>query len=100
MKGEKAAFLLFSGIINKKKLTFIMFFSVQSQLNICKKEKCYFIVYVNDKIPLFVEKIERDEKLWENTMLPILLQFYKECVGPELIRGNLRKGKRLFCVAI
>lgn len=61
---------------------------MQGQLNICQKEKCFFIVYVNDKIPIFIEEIKRDVNFWEEKMLPILKQFYL-----ELFR--MKKGKNV-----
>lgn len=63
-------------------------------MNITKFNECFLIVYVNDNIPIFVEKIVRDKKLWYENMLPILKQFYKECIAPEIVRGNLKKNKK------
>ncbi|KAK4877164.1 hypothetical protein RN001_009670 [Aquatica leii] len=73
---------------------YISFLKVQGQLNITNKSKCYFIVYVNDKVELHVEEIHRDEQFWNESMLPVLQQFYIECIGPEIIRNNIGNGKR------
>lgn len=67
---------------------------MQGQLNITGKQKCYFVIYINDKIELHIEKIERDEHFWLQNMLPKLTRFYKECIAPEIVRNNLGKGLR------
>lgn len=56
-------------------------------------EICYFVVYVNDKVDLFVEVISRDEDFWNQQMQQKLILFYKTCVAPEIIRKNIEKGK-------
>ncbi|CAH1163408.1 unnamed protein product [Phaedon cochleariae] len=76
------------------KRTHNYYYQIQGQLNIARKSKCYFIVYINDAIDLFVEEIERDAKLWEEKMCPLLVQFYKECICPEIIMDNIGKGRR------
>ncbi|KAK4886349.1 hypothetical protein RN001_002620 [Aquatica leii] len=70
------------------------YYQVQGQLNITNKSKCCFIVYVNDKVELHVEEIHRDEQFWNESMLPVLQQFYIECIGPDIIRNNIGNGKR------
>lgn len=65
---------------------------MQGQLNIANKSKCFFVVYVNDAVDIFVEEIERDTELWEKSMLPKLEKFYKECVAPEIVRNNIGRG--------
>ncbi|KAJ8915596.1 hypothetical protein NQ315_012481, partial [Exocentrus adspersus] len=67
---------------------------VQGQLNICQREKCYFVVYINDEIEVYIEEIKRDEYFWRDKMLPKLIKFYTECIAPEIIRGNLKKNKK------
>lgn len=67
----------------------MLLFQIQGQLNITKKRKCYFIVYISDSVDIFYEEIERDESLWTTQMLPKLIPFYKECICPEIIRGNI-----------
>lgn len=70
------------------------YYQVQGQMNITKRNKCYFIVYVADDIELFVEEISRDEEFWKEKMLPVLIQFYMQCIAPEIVRGNISKHKR------
>ncbi|KAF5274797.1 hypothetical protein FQR65_LT00380 [Abscondita terminalis] len=68
------------------------YYQVQGQLNVSNKNYCYFIVYVDDKTELFVEKINKDQQLWSNVMLPPLIKFYKENVVPEIIQRRAPKG--------
>lgn len=51
------------------------------------------MVYVNDKINLFIEEIVRDAGFWSK-MLPTLITFYRECIAPEIVRNFIDKGKR------
>ncbi|KAJ8909723.1 hypothetical protein NQ315_016769 [Exocentrus adspersus] len=78
--------------IAKDIINFIINLQIQGQLNITKKDTCFFVLYVSDQIELFIEKIKREE-FW-NKMLPVLTSFYKECVAPEIVRKNIDKGKR------
>lgn len=68
------------------------YYQVGGQLNISNRKSCYFVVYVEDKQNLVVEKINKDEHLWENTMLAKLKEFYLENVLPETICRNIPKG--------
>ncbi|XP_031331888.1 uncharacterized protein LOC116162414 [Photinus pyralis] len=70
------------------------YYQVQGTLNITKRSKCYFVVYINDAVPLYIEEIEIDIHFWEHEMVPILLTFYKMCIAPEIIRNNIGKGKK------
>lgn len=65
---------------------------IQGQLNISKRDYCYFIVYVDDKTDLFIEKIYRDIVVWDTKMVPKLIKFYKENVAPEIVRRRVHKG--------
>lgn len=69
------------------------YFQVQGQLNICGKDKCFFIVYIDEKSNLFWEEIQRDEQLWTTVMLPKLRSFYKDCILPEILEPQVRLGK-------
>ncbi|KAJ8913369.1 hypothetical protein NQ315_008761 [Exocentrus adspersus] len=70
------------------------YYQIQEQLNITRKSKCYFVVYITDEMDLFVEEIERDNIFWEQKMLPPLSKFYKECIDPEIVRNNIGNGKK------
>ncbi|XP_031345148.1 uncharacterized protein LOC116172142 [Photinus pyralis] len=68
-------------------------YQVQGTLNIAKRSKCYFVVYINDAVPLYREEIEIDINFWEHEMVPILITFYKMCIAPEIIRTISGKDK-------
>ncbi|KAJ8914123.1 hypothetical protein NQ315_016199 [Exocentrus adspersus] len=82
-----------NGVV-KLKRTHRYYYQIQGQLNIVRKQKCYFIVYVNDTVPLFIEIIEKDEVFWNENMLPSLSTFYRTCIAPEMIRKNIEKGMK------
>lgn len=67
---------------------------IQGQLNISGKDICFFIAYVNDRQPIFVEAILRDEVFWHEIMLPKLQGFYLNCVLPEIVHRRAEKGQK------
>lgn len=67
------------------------YYQIQGQLNVTGRQFCYFVVYINDNVELFVEKIEKDNDLWESYMLPKLVRFYRECVAREIITKRIAK---------
>lgn len=50
-------------------------------------------MFISKDKDVFIEKIDKDVLLWENTMLPKLNQFYKECILPEIILQRIQRGK-------
>ena len=44
---------------------------------------CDFIIYTTKGIS--VQRIEYNEKFWEEDLLPKLLNFYDNCVAPEIV---------------
>ncbi|XP_033739376.1 uncharacterized protein LOC117326767 isoform X1 [Pecten maximus] len=52
------------------------FYQIQGQLNICKKQRCFFVVYTFKDI--FVEEIYVDNYFWSGSMLPKLELFYQK----------------------
>ncbi|XP_061190767.1 uncharacterized protein LOC133198798 isoform X1 [Saccostrea echinata] len=52
------------------------YMQVQGQLNVCKKEKCFFVVYTF--VDIFVEEINVDRVYFCGCMLPKLELFYKK----------------------
>lgn len=56
---------------------------MQGQLHITQKVYCLFVLWIPSGIK--IEKIERDDIFWENKMKKHLLDFYMECLLPELI---------------
>lgn len=76
----------------KLKRTHSYYYQVQGQLNICKKDVCFFIIYINDQQPLYIEQIYKDEQFWKEQMLPKLKLFYNNCILTELVQRNVPKG--------
>ncbi|XP_044758639.1 uncharacterized protein LOC123316560 [Coccinella septempunctata] len=68
------------------------FYQMQGQLNICKQIFCDFVLYSDDDFQ--IERIECDEALWKNIILPKLEKFYMNCILPELIDGRIPRGMR------
>ncbi|XP_069105993.1 uncharacterized protein [Argopecten irradians] len=52
------------------------YYQIQGQLNIYKKQKCFFVVYTFTDI--FVEEIYADNSFWSGSMLPKLELFYQK----------------------
>ncbi|KAK9685425.1 YqaJ-like viral recombinase domain [Popillia japonica] len=69
------------------------YYQIQGQLNVTKRKICYFVIYISDDVPLYVEKIFRDSTLWNNDMLPKIKNFYLNCVLPEIINKNIMNGR-------
>lgn len=63
---------------------------VQGQLNVWKKDFCYFIVYlhIDDMfVDMFVEKIAIDTEYW-NRMIPKLTDFFHGSMLPNLVEAR------------
>lgn len=56
---------------------------VQGQMAIGERPWCDFVIYTNKGIS--VQRIPFNEDFWKNTLLPKLISFYDNCVGPELV---------------
>lgn len=65
---------------------------VQGLLNVTRRKSCYFVVYVDDEKPLFIQKIDRDENFWKTIMLPGLKTFYMGCFLPEVLQHSIHRG--------
>ena len=78
------------------KRTHKYYFQCQGQLNICQATWLDFVVRCERPYQLHIERIYKDESLWNSTMLPKLLTFYQECMLPELTspRNELVPGIR------
>lgn len=72
------------------------YYQIQGQLNIAKREFCYFVVYVDDNTDLYVEIIQKNETLWQNEMLPQLVQFYNDCILQEIVRRRVPRGQNCY----
>lgn len=58
-------------------------YQIQGQLNITKREKCYFVIWTPHGIS--VEIIKIDVSFWNEEMLPKLKNFYLSALLPEII---------------
>lgn len=56
---------------------------IQGQLAICDRPWCDFVVYTPKG--LSVERINFDSNFWNNELLPKLLDFYNNCIAPEIV---------------
>ena len=65
------------------KKTHNYFCQVQGQIAITGREWCDFVVYT--EIGLSVERICFDPSSWNDDLLPKLVAFYDNCLGPELV---------------
>ena len=59
------------------------FAQVQGQLAVGLKPWCDFVIYTTKGIS--VERITFDNEYWTETLLPKLISFYDNCVGPEIV---------------
>ena len=69
------------------------YYHIQAQLNITKRQFCYFVVQSCNDQPQHIEKIEIDKSFWSNVMLPKLKNFYMNCMLPEIIDSRIKRGK-------
>ena len=67
------------------------FYQCQGLLNICNRDWIDFIVRTLNPHQIFIQRIQRDQHLWENIMLPKLQAFYFNALLPEL--ASPRDGK-------
>lgn len=56
---------------------------VQGQMAIGERPWCDFVIYTNKGIS--VQRIAFNEEFWKNKLLPKLLSFFDNCVGPEIV---------------
>lgn len=68
------------------------YFQVQGQLNISKRKYCLFVIYTGDDYPLKIEKIYRDQIMWNEQMVPKLKMFFTEKMLPEIINPQYPHG--------
>ncbi|XP_063414164.1 uncharacterized protein LOC134696586 isoform X2 [Mytilus trossulus] len=89
---EKSSFCLetVSGHLNLKS-THNYFYQCHGLMNICNYPWIDFVVRTLNPHQLFIQRIFRDNTLWENIMLPKLKAFYFNAILPELC--SPRNGK-------
>ena len=59
------------------------FAQIQGQMAIGQRPWCDFVIYTTKGIS--VQRIEYNEKFWEEDLLPKLSNFYDNCVAPEIV---------------
>ena len=67
----------------KLKTTHPYYCQVQSQMDITKRTWCDFIVYTEKGIS--IERIKFDLEFWRDKLLPKLVNFYDNCLAPEIV---------------
>ena len=60
------------------------YYQVQGQMNICDLPWCDFVVRRTNPYDIFIERIYRDKRLWQEEMEPKLSAFYFSHILPEL----------------
>lgn len=56
---------------------------VQGQMGIGKRPWCDFVIYTSRGIS--VERIKFNEDFWHYELLPKLVEFYNNCLAPEIV---------------
>ena len=60
-----------------------IYYQIQGQLNIFNKEWCDFVLRRTNPYEIHIERIIKDERLWENEMSTKLTNFYQKFLLPE-----------------
>lgn len=71
------------------------FYQVQGQLHISNKTKCLFAIWTGDCNEIKTEIILKDNKIWEHIMKPKLINFYMECMLPELVYPRIPRNMKI-----
>lgn len=82
LKQKKNKFWNSNGTVNRRHE---WFYQVQGQLHITKKNLCLLAVWTGKEFPLKIEKITRDDEFWQNQMQTRLVNYYNECLLPEIV---------------
>ncbi|XP_063222664.1 uncharacterized protein LOC134531069 [Bacillus rossius redtenbacheri] len=69
------------------------YYQVQGQLNITGRELCDFVIATPKDF--YIERIEKDEFFWKNTMLPKLEKFYLQCMLPEIVDSRIKRNLKV-----
>ena len=56
---------------------------VQGQLAIGNRPWCDFIVYTQKG--LSIDRVNFDREFWSNKLYPKLIEFYDNCIAPEIV---------------
>lgn len=79
---KKIKFWNCNGTVNRRHE---WFYQIQGQLHITRKNLCLFAVWTGKDFPLKIEKITRDDDFWQNQMKTRLINYYNECLLPEIV---------------
>jgi len=71
------------GDVVKLKETHAYYCQIQGQMAITQRKWCDFVIYTLKGIS--VERIYFNEHFWDKELLPKLIEFYDNCVGPEVV---------------
>ena len=66
------------------------YFQCQGLANICNVPWVDFVVRRTNPYQIHIERIYRDEDLWQSVMLPKLSAFYVKCLLPELASPRIK----------
>lgn len=100
-----AAGMVFEDAIKLKKITFWKmcgnelvlnkshnwYYQVQGQLHVTGRSQCLFAIWFGSNIPLKTELIEKDDLFWENYMKDKLINFFVDCLLPEIIDPRINR---------
>lgn len=94
IKNKKLKFMTVSddGEITGLSKSHIYYYQIQGQLHISKRDICVFAIWTSTKYDLYVERIEKDDDFWENSMVSKLSSFYKDWLLPELVDPRIPRG--------
>lgn len=67
----------------KLKPTHIYYSQIQGQMAITERSWCDFVIYTEKGIS--VERIPFDAEFWNNKLLPKLIDFFDNCLAPEIV---------------
>ena len=67
----------------KLKIKHKYYSQIQGQMAISKRKLCDFIIFTTKR--LSVERIRFDSDFWNNELLPKLIDFYDNCLAPEIV---------------
>ena len=67
----------------KLKETHVYYSQIQGQMAITERSWCDFIVYTEKGVS--VERIPFNTEFWNNTLLPKLIDFFDNCLAPEIV---------------
>ncbi|XP_070151996.1 LOW QUALITY PROTEIN: uncharacterized protein [Polyergus mexicanus] len=67
----------------------LYYYQIQGQLHITQRQYCIFALWT--PLGLKMEKIIRDDIFWTENMVSKLIQFYEDCILPELLDPRVER---------